>query len=30
MVASIQMPHLPSLNIASTSLKLFDDEPGGP
>src|SRR5476649_2283868 len=30
MVASIQMPHLPSLNIARISLKLFDDEPGGP
>src|ERR1700712_1430510 len=30
MVASIQMPHLPWLNMASTSLKLFDDEPGGP
>ena len=30
MVASIHMPHLPSLNRARISLKLFALDPGGP
>ena len=30
MVASIHMPHLPELVSARISLKLLDDEPGGP
>ena len=30
MVASIHMPHLPSLYSARISLKLLADEPGGP
>src|SRR5215470_13663198 len=30
MVASIHMPHLPSLKSARISLKLLDDDPGGP